>query len=62
MIGDSVSNAVPHDEPVIAILSLVIISVYTAIIERLKPKFFWQLASFIQSLTEAFTILNFGVA
>jgi hypothetical protein len=61
MIGDSVSQTVPYDELVIAILFPDIISVHTAINERLKPKFVWQLTSFSQSLTEAFIILNYGV-
>jgi hypothetical protein len=61
MVGDSASKPVSYDELVIAILSPDIISVHTALNERLKPKFVWQLTSFSQSLTEAFIIRNYDV-
>jgi len=61
MVGDSASKPVSYDELVTAILSPDIVSVHTAINERLKPKFVWQLTSFSQSLTEAFIMLNYGV-
>jgi len=50
MVGDPANKHVPYGELVIAILSpdITSISVHTAINERLKPIFIWQLTSFIE--------------